>query len=219
MARQKEMQHMLDDIRLEIELTRSYIGQSHFSDAVMAAMAAVPRDIFVPEEVRTFAFHNGPLPIGHGQTISQPYIVALMTELLATNPEDTVLEIGTGSGYQTAVLSRLVRQVYSMEIIGALGEQAKQKLLELGYDNIETRIGDGYLGWPEHAPYDGIIVTAAADGIPPALEAQLKPGGRMVIPVGPPYRYQVLMLVEKDNDGELTRREVLGVSFVPLVGG
>lgn len=216
MARNKDIQHMLDDIRLEIELTRAYTGQKRFSDAVMNAMASVPRDAFVPEEVKTFAFHNGPLPIGYGQTISQPYIVALMTELLNVGEEDTVLEIGTGSGYQSAILSRLVRQVYSIEIVPSLGDEAKRTLAALGYTNVETRIGDGYHGWPEHAPFDGIIVTAAAPEIPPALIEQLRPGARLVIPVGLPYSTQELIVVSRDMDGNIEQKPVLAVAFVPL---
>lgn len=216
MAIRKDTQRMLDDILVEIEITRSYTGLSRFSDGVMSAVADVPRDAFVPDEVKTFAFHNGPLPIGHGQTISQPYIVALMTELLELKPDDTVLEIGTGSGYQTAVLSRLARKVYSMEIIASLGEQAAQKLHKLGYLNIDTCIGDGYLGWPEHAPYDGIIVTAAAPDVPEALLEQLKPGGKLVIPVGQPFGNQELLLIEKDLEMTVHTQQVLPVAFVPL---
>lgn len=216
MSREKEMKHMLEDIRLETELTQSYTGYSRFSEAVMTAMADIPRHRFVPEELQLFAYANGPLSIGHGQTISQPYIVALMTELLAVGPEDTVLEIGTGSGYQTAVLSRLVKRVYSVEVVEPLGLAARERLQTLGYQNIETRVGDGYQGWPENAPYDGIIVTAAAPHIPQPLTEQLKPGGRLVIPVGRPFGAQELMLVEKGADGELDKRPVLPVAFVPL---
>ena len=216
MAREKELAHMLDDIRLEIELTASYTGYQRFSAAVMDAMAAVPRHRFVPEEMQLFAYANGPLSIGHGQTISQPYIVALMTELLAVGAESTVLEIGTGSGYQAAVLSELVYHVYSMEIVDALAQSAKARLHALGYQNIEIRSGDGYLGWPEHAPYDGIIVTAAAPHIPEPLIEQLKPGGRLVIPVGQPFSGQELIVVEKGREGHTHRRQVLPVAFVPL---
>lgn len=216
MAREKDIQHMLEGIRLEVELTRSYTGYAQFSPAVMAAMAEVPRHRFVPEEMQRFAYANGPLSIGHGQTISQPYIVALMSELLAVGPDSTVLEIGTGSGYQTAVLARLVRQVYSIEVVEPLAVAARQRLAELGYRNIETRRGDGYQGWPEHAPYDGIIVTAAAPHVPEPLTAQLRPGGRLVIPVGRPYGRQELLLVQKGEEGELETRNVLPVAFVPL---
>jgi len=207
---------MLDDIELELRYTRDYLGQSAFSPQVMAAMAAVPRHLFVPEHLAPSAYDNGPLPIGHGQTISQPYIVALMTDLLQLPPAAVVLEIGTGSGYQTAILARLARQVYSMEIVEPLAREAAARLHRLGCHNIESRFGDGYLGWPEHAPYDGIIVTAAAPYIPPALVEQLKPGARLVIPVGEPYSAQELRVVEKDQRGAISQRMVLPVAFVPL---
>lgn len=216
MAREKDIEHMLEDIRLEIELTRSYTGYDHFSDAVMEAMATVPRHQFVPEEMQRFAYANGPLSIGHGQTISQPYIVALMTEMLAVDSTSTVLEIGTGSGYQSAVLSRLVKSVYSVEIVAPLSQIAHQRLKAMGYENIQFRQGDGYLGWPEHAPYDGIIVTAAAPQIPEPLLEQLKPQARLVIPVGKPFSSQELYLVEKTSQGEIEKRQVLPVAFVPL---
>ena len=185
----------------------------------MAAMAAVPREQFVPESSRHYAFANGPLAIGHGQTISQPYIVALMTDLLAPGPQDSILEIDTGSGYQAAVLAQLVRQVYSVEIIAALATAAGQRLAQLGYDNVSVRQADGYHGWPEHAPYDGIVVTAAAPQVPPPLVQQLKRGGRMVIPIGAAFQTQQLMLVEKRADGALTTRQLMAVRFVPLTGG
>lgn len=216
MAREHDRKRLLEDIRREVAYTRSYIGIDHLSDAVMAAMAAVPREHFVPDELWDYAFENGPLPIGHGQTISQPYIVALMTELLHIGPESTVLEVGTGSGYQTAVLAQIARKVYSIEIVEPLGREAAQRLQSLGYRNIETRIGDGYDGWIDHAPYDGIIVTAAAPTIPPPLIAQLKPTARLVIPVGEPYSGQSLIVVEKGDDGHFTHRHVLPVAFVPL---
>ncbi len=219
MAREKEMQHMLEDILLEVKMTRSYTGYAEFSEAVMQAMAAVPRHDFVPPEMQLFAYANGPLSIGYGQTISQPYIVALMTELLAVGNSDTVLEIGTGSGYQSAVLSQLVKQVYSMEVIEPLGREAKERLARMGYGNVETCVGDGYLGWPEHAPYDGIIVTAAAPYIPEALIEQLKPNARLVIPVGKPYTGQELLVVEKGPSGGAQQRSVLPVAFVPLTHG
>ncbi len=208
---------MLTDIRREVDYTRSYIRCEAFTSQVMSAMARVPRHAFVPEDMQEYAYDNGPLPIGHGQTISQPYIVALMSELLHVNEGDTVLEIGTGSGYQTAVLSLLVQRVYSVELVDALGQRAKSRLRNLGYNNVETMTGDGHLGWPEHAPYDGIIVTAAAAQIPPALEEQLKPGARLVIPVGDSLRGQQLMVVEKGWDNTISRETVLPVAFVPLV--
>lgn len=208
---------MLADIEREVEYTRSMIGRDAFSPRVMKTMGEVPREKFVPEELIHLAFDNGPLPIGHSQTISQPYIVALMTDLLEPEKEDIVLEIGTGSGYQTAVLSRLVKKVYSMEIIDELRASAAARLAKLHYTNIDTRTGNGYLGWPEHAPYDGIIVTAAASYIPPALVEQLKPGGRLVIPVGEPFFHQELMLVKKDDAGATHTQSILGVAFVPMV--
>ncbi|MCW9024017.1 MAG: protein-L-isoaspartate(D-aspartate) O-methyltransferase [Gammaproteobacteria bacterium] len=210
-------QHMLEVIESEVEYTRSMIGRDSLSPQVMKAMSNVPRDKFVPDDLKIVAFDNGPLPIGHGQTISQPYIVALMTDLLDLKPEHIVLEVGTGSGYQTAILSQLCQQVYSLEVIAPLSEAAALRLKELGYHNIEVRVGNGYQGWPEHAPYDAIIVTAAAAYIPEALKEQLKPGGKMVIPVGLPHMYQELMLLEKDLQGDIKITTILGVAFVPLV--
>ena len=207
---------MLRDIEREVAYTRHEIGRDAFAPRVMAAMAAVPREQFVPESGRHLAFANGPLAIGHGQTISQPYIVALMTDLLAPRPQDCILEIGTGSGYQAAVLAQLVRQVYSVEIIAALATAAAQRLARLGYANVSVRQADGYHGWPEHAPYDGIVVTAAAPQVPPPLVEQLKPGARLVIPVGMPGGVQELKVVEKDADGSITSRNILLVAFVPL---
>jgi len=212
-------QGMLDDIEAEVRYTRSLIGKDELDVQVMEAMRKVPRDAFVPPDMKSVAFENGPLPIGHGQTISQPYIVALMTDMVAPEPEHRILEIGTGSGYQTAILSQLCSKVYSVEVVEELGSAAAALFKKLGYRNIETRIGDGYRGWPEHAPYDGIIVTAAATYIPAALVEQLKPGGRMAIPVGLPYSHQELMLVRKDKQGKTLTESVLGVAFVPLVGG
>jgi protein-L-isoaspartate(D-aspartate) O-methyltransferase len=213
------IERMISDIVSEVNYTRSMIGRDKLSERVMKAMRQVPRQEFVPEALKPFAFDNGPLSIGHGQTISQPYIVALMTDLLEPKETDTILEIGTGSGYQTAVLSQVVKQVYSVELIAELSEAAKARLQKHHYNNVETRIGNGYLGWPEHAPYDGIIVTAAASHIPPALVEQLKPGGRLVIPVGLPYFHQELMLVTKQEDGSTKTKDILGVAFVPLVDG
>jgi protein-L-isoaspartate(D-aspartate) O-methyltransferase len=183
---------------------------------VMEAMGSVPRHRFVPEGQEPQAYQNRPLPIGHGQTISQPYIVALMTDLLKLRKEDRVLEVGTGSGYQAAVLSVLVKAVYSIEIVKPLAEEAAQRLTRLGYANVQVRAGDGYGGWPEHAPFDAIMVTAGAPHVPPALVEQLKPGGRMVIPVGPASAIQSLMLIEKRPDGTVAEREVIPVRFVPL---
>jgi len=194
------------------------IGRNALDPKVMAAMGKVPRNEFVPKSYVDAAFDNGPLPIGHGQTISQPYIVALMTDLLELGADDIVLEIGTGSGYQTAILSQLCKQVYTVECVAALADIAKARLERLGYDNIQSITGNGYDGWPEYAPYDGIIVTAAASHIPKPLIEQLKPGGKLVIPVGQPHLYQELTVVEKDENGEIDIREVLGVAFVPLQG-
>ena len=213
-----DMQRMIDDIEMEVHMTRHLIGKNSLAERVMAAMKKVPRHEFLPPDLRYCAYDNGPAPIGSGQTISQPYIVALMSDLLATKPGDIILEIGTGSGYQAAILSQLVQQVYSVEIIPELAESARKRLDRLGYDNIEVRNADGYFGWPEHAPYDGIIVTAAAPHIPPALIEQLRPGARLVIPVGLPYSYQELMVVEKKTNGGIETEKILGVSFVPLTG-
>jgi protein-L-isoaspartate(D-aspartate) O-methyltransferase len=213
-----DLSRLVHDIEAEARMTASWTGRDRFAPAIMAAMASVPREQFVPVESRAYAFDNGPLPIGHGQTISQPYIVALMTDLLEPEPGDVILEIGTGSGYQTAVLATLVRHVYSCEIIPELAEAARERLAVLGYDNVSVRAGDGGDGWPEHAPYDAIIVTAAAPSIPEPLIAQLKPSGRMVIPVGLPYAYQELQLLTKEADNSVTTRHILGVSFVPLTG-
>jgi protein-L-isoaspartate(D-aspartate) O-methyltransferase len=186
---------------------------------VLAAMREVPRHALVPENVRAHAYEDRPLPIGYGQTISQPYIVALMTDLLDVGAGDVVLELGTGSGYQAAVLAELVREVYTIEIIEPLAERAGQGLRELGYANVSVRTGDGYYGWEEHAPFDGIVVTAAASHIPPPLIDQLRPGGKMVIPVGATFLVQHLMLVEKDAAGQITTTLLLPVRFVPLTGG
>jgi protein-L-isoaspartate(D-aspartate) O-methyltransferase len=212
----KDAQAMLRDIELEIRYTRDLIGKDAFDPRIMAAMAEVPRHAFVPDQQRLCAYANGPLPIGHGQTISQPYIVALMTDLLGCGPEDRVLEVGTGSGYQSAILSRVVARVYTIEVIAELGQAAAERLRRLGYDNIETRLGDGYNGWPEAAPFDGILVTAAAPDVPPPLVEQLREGARLVIPIRVPYGHQELMLVEKRSDGSSQTSPVLGVAFVPL---
>lgn len=213
----KNYDKMISDIESEVSYTRRMIGRDRLSPRIMDAMRKVPRDQFVPDDLKLFAYDNGPLPIGHNQTISQPYIVALMTDLLEPEKDDIFLEIGTGSGYQTAILSLLVKKVYSMEIIRELDGEARERLARLHYDNIETRNGNGYEGWPEHAPYDGIIVTAAAPYIPQSLVEQLKPGGRMVVPVGQAYFHQELILLEKLMSGESKTTSILGVAFVPLV--
>ncbi len=209
-------ERLLRDIATEVHYTRDLIGRDALDPRVMAAMAQVQRDAFVPADERVYAYANGPLPIGWGQTISQPFIVALMTDLLGCGPQARVLEVGTGSGYQTAVLSRVVAQVWSVEIIPDLAATAHRRLAELGYANVETRQGDGYLGWPEQAPFDGILVTAAASRVPPPLVEQLKPGGRLVLPVGEPHGRQELLVLDKDRDGKLRARSILPVAFVPL---
>lgn len=207
---------MLRDIEDELAYTCGEVGRHAFDEHVMAAIAKVPREEFVPESHRIFAFRNGPVPIGSGQTISQPYIVALMTDLLAPHTDSVILEIGTGSGYQAAVLAEIVQQVYSIEVVAALALAARERLAALGYANVAVRHADGFTGWPEHAPFDGIVVTAAAPAVPPPLIEQLKPGGRLVIPVGLPGNIQQLRLIEKRMDGGIDSRNVLPVAFVPL---
>ncbi len=186
---------------------------------VLDAIARVPRDRFVPDRWRDYAWEDRPLPIGEGQTISQPYIVALMTQALDPRPGMKVLEVGTGSGYQTAILAELGTDLYTVEVRPSLLEAARKRLEALGYRNIHYRLGDGHLGWPEFAPYEGIIVTAAPTEIPPALVEQLAPGGRLVIPVGPVPGHQTLWLLLKDADGAIARIDLGGVAFVPLVRG
>ncbi len=199
--------------------TGSDSGKQAIDPRVMGVIGQVPRHAFVPDEQQPFAYENRPLPIGHGQTISQPYIVALMTDLMRLKPGDVVLEVGTGSGYQAAVLAGLVRKVHTIEIIEPLGLQACERLMRLGYSEVECRVGDGYYGWDAHAPFDAIIVTASASHVPPPLVRQLKPGGRMVIPVGAQFLTQYLLLVEKSGDGTVSTRQILPVRFVPLAGG
>ena len=188
------------------------------SEAVLGAMRRVPRHLFVPQDQRHYAYQDRPLPIGHGQTISQPYIVAYMTQVLDLEHGDKVLEIGTGSGYQAAVLAEITPKVYTMEIIQALGDQAKERFRELGYGGITFRTGDGYFGWDEYAPFDAIIVTAAAGHVPPPLLKQLKPGGQMVIPIGSPYLIQTLMKVTKSKSGDMLTQSLMPVRFVPMTG-
>jgi protein-L-isoaspartate(D-aspartate) O-methyltransferase len=212
------VERMMQDIEREVEYTAGLIGKRALDPRVMDAMKQVPRHEFVPVGDQAYAYENGPLPIGYGQTISQPYIVALMTDLLGPEPGHVILEVGTGSGYQAAILSLLVQQVYSTEIVEPLATAARKRLQRLGYANVAVRVADGYHGWVEHAPFDGIVVTAAAPAIPEPLVEQLKPGGRLVIPVGLPYNYQELMLVEKSADNEVHTQAVLGVAFVPLTG-
>ncbi|MCC5940112.1 MAG: protein-L-isoaspartate(D-aspartate) O-methyltransferase [Balneolaceae bacterium] len=194
------------------------IGQGITDPDVIEAMLNVPRHLFVPEANRNNAYQNNPLPIGHGQTISQPYIVALMAQMLEIEPGDKVLEIGTGSGYHAAVLSELTPHVYSIEIVEPLGTQAAELYAELGYETIRTKIADGYYGWEEHAPFDKIIVTAASGHIPPPLIEQLNPGGIIAIPVGSPYQTQILMRVLKDENGNIRTERILPVRFVPMTG-
>lgn len=213
----KRQEIMVNEIENEVVFTERYIGKSKLDDRVMQAMRSVPRHEFVPEGQRELAYMNGPLAIGHGQTISQPYIVALMTDLLDVNEDSVVLEVGTGSGYQAAVLSSIVKKVYTLEVIPELLESAEEKFKRLGYDNIEGRLADGHEGWIEHAPYDGIIVTAAAREIPEALIEQLKPNANLVIPVSQSFGPQELILVRKQEDGEIVTQDILAVAFVPLV--
>jgi len=214
-----ERREMLEDIARTARETRHETGRAVLSERVMAALARVPRHRLVPPGEERHAYRNRPLSIGMGQTISQPFIVALMTDLLDVKPGEKVLEIGTGSGYQAAVLAELGANVHTIEIVEPLAREAAKRLAELGYKNMATRIGDGYRGWPEAAPFDSIIVTAAARDVPPALAEQLKTGGKLVIPLGSQLGAQTLYLMEKQPDGKLSRREVLAVRFVPMTGG
>jgi len=208
---------LVDEVRSHA--ARDAITDSgQFEDKVLQALGDVRRHEFVPEQHKAEAYKNHPLPIGYGQTISQPYIVALMTDLIQPEPDDVVLEVGTGSGYQAAVLAKLVKTVYSIEIIEPLAEQARNRLNRLGYSNVDSKLGDGYFGWEEHAPFDAIVVTAAASHVPPPLIQQLKPGGRLVIPVGGRFAIQYLLLIEKTQDGEILTRQITAVRFVPLTG-
>ncbi len=213
-----QRQAMVREIEADVRATSLYIDTDALDPRVMKVMGKVPRHEFVPPAQRSRAYENRPLPIGHGQTISQPYIVALMTDLLRLQPGARVLEVGTGSGYQAAVLAELVEDVYTMEIIEDLGEQARRRLQRLDYEGVRVRLGDGYYGWQEYAPFDAIVVTAAASHIPPPLVEQLKPGGRMVIPVGGRFQVQQLTLIDKDSDGRTRTRQILPVRFVPLTG-
>jgi len=214
-----ERRKMVEEVVADAAYTSSYSGGAALSPGVIAAMEKVERHRFVPADLAAFAYLNRPLPIGYGQTISQPFIVALMTDLMKVKAGDRVLEIGTGSGYQAAILAEMAGSVYSIEIIAPLGKQAGELLKSLGCRNVQTRVGDGYYGWPEAAPFDAIIVTAAASHVPPPLLKQLKPGGRIVIPLGTQFMTQYLMLVEKQQDGSVTTRQILPVAFVPLTGG
>ena len=205
-------QGMLAEISAQAVFACARLDKAALSRKVMEVLGRVPRHEFVPLELRPYAYANSPLPIGFGKTISQPFIVAVMTDLLDVQPTDTVLEIGTGLGYQSAILSRLARQVYSMELIEELAAQARHRLARQGHANVEVRVGNGYGGWPERAPFDKVIVTAAPELIPPSLIYQLKPGGRMVIPAGLPSAQQ-LILVQKDAGGSISTKEIFAVLF------
>ncbi len=210
---------LLEQIALEMRETARWTGRAELSPRVVAALAKVRREAFVASGSERAAYDNRPLPIGHDQTISQPFVVALMTELLDLRPDETVLEVGTGSGYQAAVLAELAGKVCSIEVIPELAAGAARALAGQGYDAIELRVGDGGLGWPQRVPFDAIMVTAAPPDVPPALLEQLCSGGRMVIPVGPRHGDQELLLITKDAAGTVTRRGILPVAFVPLTGG
>ncbi len=210
---------MVADIRVIARAVGPVAGKSAIGAEVLDVMERVPRHLFVPKALKSHAYEDRPLPIGYGQTISQPYIVALMTDLLGLEGNETVLEVGTGSGYQAAVLAHLVRWVHTIEIVPELAEISARRFERQGYMSVSRRQGDGYYGWPEKAPFDAIVVTAAASHVPPPLIAQLKAGGRMIIPLGNPFFTQVLMIVEKGRDGAVRTRQVLPVSFVPLTGG
>jgi protein-L-isoaspartate(D-aspartate) O-methyltransferase len=219
-SHERERAQMIEEIRETAMLAQAPGTGGVIDDRVLNALARVPRHRFVPDSEAGRAYENRPLPIGHGQTISQPYIVALMTDLLDATPGDRVFELGTGSGYQSAVLAEMGCDVWTMEVVEELGRRAAETLAATGYaDRVRTRIGDAYYGWPEAAPFDAIVVTAAGDHVPPPLVEQLKPGGRMVIPVGTGFLTQQLLLVEKLEDGGVRSREVLPVRFVPLTGG
>lgn len=214
----QQRQALVNRIKDDVIATSYFLQQTQLDERVLKAIGKVPRHEFVPQNQRSYAYENRPLSIGHGQTISQPYIVAIMTDLLQPQPTDRILEIGTGSGYQAAVLAELVSQVYSIEIIPKLADQAADNLKRTGYAVVNTRTGDGYYGWESAAPFDAIVVTAVASHIPPPLIKQLKPGGRMIIPVGTPFMAQYLVLVTKAADDKITTRQILPVRFVPLTG-
>lgn len=213
-----ERQEMVDAVRVMTLDTADYLGKDTLATKVLDALGQVPRHQFVPPMVRRFAYRNRPLPIGMGQTISQPYIVALMTDLLEPEPHHRVLEVGTGSGYQAAVLATLVKEVYTIEIIPSLGDEARQRLQDLEYANVQVKIADGFYGWPDKGPFDSIMVTAAGNQVPPPLLQQLKTGGKMVLPIGDVFSVQYLVVVEKHPDGEIRSRQILPVQFVPLTG-
>jgi protein-L-isoaspartate(D-aspartate) O-methyltransferase len=212
-----EHRALLEEIARDVAESAALTGRSTLSTAVAGAMLHVPRHRFVPVLQRFSAYENRPLSIGCGQTISQPFIVAIMTELLDLQPEDRVLEVGTGCGYQTAVLAEIARQVFTIEVVPQLASAARERLTQRGYHNIQLRTGDGYDGWPQAAPFDAILVTAAPDDFPAALDEQLRPGGRLVIPVGPRNQPQMLWRCEKTADGAMHRQQTLPVAFVPMV--
>jgi len=214
----RQRQELVNIIKDDVAMTSDFLNQGSLDKRVLDAIGKVPRHEFVPDDQRPYAYENRPLSIGYGQTISQPYIVAIMTDLLKPKKTDRVLEVGTGSGYQAAILAELVDSVYSIEIVKELGEQAAENLKKTGYNTVFTRTGDGYYGWETEAPFDGIVVTAVASHIPPPLLKQLKPGGRMIIPVGGQFMMQYLVLVTKDVDNNVTTRQILPVRFVPLTG-
>lgn len=209
---------MVELIKQDVAETSHFIKKSALNVRVMKVMQRVPRHEFVPSDQRRNAYHNRPLPIGFGQTISQPYIVALMTDLIQVQPGHLILEVGTGSAYQAAVLAEMGAEVYTIEIIKPLASQAKSKIARLGYKNVRVIHGDGYYGLHKYAPFDAIVVTAAASHVPPPLVQQLKPGGRMIIPVGSRFTVQQLLLVEKSKQGTVSTRQILPVMFVPLTG-
>ncbi|MGZ8238549.1 MAG: protein-L-isoaspartate(D-aspartate) O-methyltransferase [Methylobacter sp.] len=214
----RQRQALVTVIKSQVKRTSDFLSREALDERVVETLLKVPRHEFVRDSDRPYAYDNRPLSIGYGQTISQPYIVAVMTDLLKLKKTDRVLEVGTGSGYQAAILAELADSVYTLEIIEPLARQAEKNLKRAGYDAVHTRTGDGYYGWEEVAPFDGIVVTAVASHIPPPLIKQLKPGGRMVIPVGAQFMTQYLVLVTKDADGKITTQQILPVSFVPLTG-
>lgn len=214
----QQREALIDEVAEDLRRSEAILEPTELDPRVLKAMKTVPRHEYVPDKHKQQAYRNRPLPIGYGQTISQPAIVALMTNLLELEPSDRALEIGTGSGYQAAVLAELVDQVFSIEIVPELAERAARDLKRTGYNNVTTRQGDGYYGWEEQAPFDAIIVTAAADHIPPRLLKQLKPGGHMVIPVGSRFMVQHLVLVKKTEDSDILTEQLLPVQFVPLTG-
>src|SRR3569623_1411935 len=213
-----DMARMLGDIRQETMLARAWLGKDQLDARVMAALAEVPRHEFLAANQSEVAYDNAPVPIGHGQTISQPFIVALMTDLLQPKPGDVVLEIGTGCGYQAAVLSRLVAQVYSVEIVPGLAAEAAARLARLSYHNVAVRAAAGYEGWRDRGPFDAIIVSAAVTRVPQPLLYHLRPGGSLVIPLGPPHADQMLTVVTKSPQGGVEPRQILPVALVPFTG-